>query len=97
MLASIAKLGDAGRVDPKRVMILRTGSNYSMPAPGGLDAAADLTEHHLAYSALQASLDAAFLVGGKIVEEISGHWDRYADAVPGSTQVKVGGGKAADP
>jgi len=100
VVASLAKLGDVGLADPKRLLVLRTGSNYSLPAPGsGLDAATDLTEHHHAYSALQPSLDAAFAVGSKVVDEITSHWDRYGNSVPGTSSnvAMVKGGLAAGP
>lgn len=72
----------AGRADARRLLVLRTASNYSMP-PKGVGAAEGLVGESKGLSALQASLDAAFLVGGRVVDEITGHWDRYADRVPG--------------
>jgi len=86
VIGAVHMLGKAGRADPQRLLVLRTGSNYSMPAPGsGIGAAESLGAESKGLSALQPSLDAAYLVGGKVVEEITGHWDRYADAVPGTT------------
>jgi purine nucleoside permease len=95
VIGAVNMLGKGGKADPSRVLVLRTGSNYSMPSPSsGLDAAGSLLSEHKGYSGLQASLDAAFLVGGKVVDEISGHWDRYANAVPGTAK---GGAVAAGP
>ncbi len=92
VIGAVAMLGKAGKADPRRVLVLRTGSNYSMPAPGsGVGAAESLVAEAHGLSALQPSLDAAHLVGGKVVAEITTHWDRYADAVPGPS----GGGSAA--
>ncbi|WP_301337966.1 hypothetical protein [Sphingomonas sp. AP4-R1] len=34
---------------------------------------------------MQASLDAAFTVGGTVVDEITGNWSRYRDATPGTS------------
>lgn len=76
-------LGRLGRVDPRRLMVLRTGSNYTVQAPG-VTAAGSLAQESGELSALQSSLDAAFLLGRKVVDEISGHWDLYAATPPGS-------------
>ena len=50
--------------------------------PGG-DAATNLLGEHTGVPALQSSLDAAFKVGGVVVDELAKNWPRYADAVPG--------------
>jgi purine nucleoside permease len=83
VIAALDALGRAGRVDPRRVMVLRTASNYTTPPPGG-DAAANLLNEHTGVPALQSSLDAAFKVGGVVVDELSGNWARYAAKIPGS-------------
>jgi purine nucleoside permease len=83
VIAALDALGRAGRVDPRRVMVLRTASNYTTPPPGG-DAAANLLNEHTGVPALQSSLDAAFKVGGVVVDELSGNWTRYAAKIPGS-------------
>ena len=95
VIQSIKMLAKSGKADPQRVLVLRTGSNYSMPSPSsGLGAAESLNaENSGGYSGLQPSLDAAFIVGGKVVDEITGHWDRYRDTIPGTP----GGGAAAEP
>jgi purine nucleoside permease len=95
VIGAIKMLHKTGRADPDRVLVLRTASNYSMPSPAsGLGAAESLnSENKGGYSGLQPSLDAAFIVGGKVVDEITGHWDRYADVIPGSAK----GGSAAGP
>lgn len=81
VLAAIDALGRANRADPKRVLILRTASNYTTQPPGG-DAATNLLGDHTGVPALQSALDAAFKVGGVVVNELTGNWPRYADAVP---------------
>jgi purine nucleoside permease len=83
VIAALDALGRAGRVDPRRVMVLRTASNYTTQPPGG-DAAANLLNEHTGVPALQSSLDAAFKVGGVVVDELSGNWARYAAKIPGS-------------
>lgn len=82
VLAALDALGRAGRVDPQRVLVLRTASNYTTPPSGG-DAAANLLGEHTGVPALQSSLDAAFKVGGVVVDELSRNWPVYALVVPG--------------
>jgi purine nucleoside permease len=74
-----------GKADPARLMVLRTGSNYSVQ-PAGVGAAESLIAESKGLSALQASLDAAFLVGTPVVDAISSGWDRFRDQVPGEAQ-----------
>ncbi len=76
-------LGKLGKVDADRLMVLRTGANYSVQAPGQT-AAQSLAHENSELSALQSSLDIAYLVGRKVVDEITGNWSRYANAVPGT-------------
>jgi len=84
-LGALAALGRIGKVDPNRTLILRTGANYSMPAPG-VGAAESLIQESTSYSAYQPSLDAAFTVGGKVVDELIRNWDRYRDEIPTASQ-----------
>ncbi|PTQ11520.1 purine nucleoside permease [Sphingomonas oleivorans] len=81
VIQSLSMLGRVGKVDPNRLLVLRTGSNYSTQPKGG-DAAASLASESTGLSALQASLDAAFLVGNRVVQEISRNWSQYADKLP---------------
>ncbi len=83
VLASIRQLGKVGRADPRRVLVLRTASNYSLP-PRGVDAATSLASETTGggLSGLRESLDAAHIVGGKVVNEITGNWSKYKDTIP---------------
>jgi purine nucleoside permease len=68
-LEALRLLGAAGKVDPKRVLVLRTGSNYSLP-PDGMTAAESLMGHAPGkYSAYLESLDAAHRAGSVVVKE----------------------------
>lgn len=86
---ALAMLGRVGKADPARLMVLRTGSNFSVQPPG-IGAAESLTAEASGLSALQPSLDAAFLVGSRVVDEISSHWPRYRDDVPGNSRSAKG-------
>jgi purine nucleoside permease len=88
VVGALGMLGRIGKADPRRALVLRTGSNYSVQ-PNGMGAADSLVAEGKLLSALQPSLDAAFLVGGRVVEEITGHWDAYADHVPGDEPAGV--------
>ena len=75
-------LARAGRVDMGRVLVLRTGSNYTTPPPG-MSAAENLTAMSLTQNpGYLPALDAAYLVGRKVVDEIIENWAVYRDTNP---------------
>lgn len=81
-LQALTWLGKAGKVDPKRAVVLRTASNFSMQHEG-ITAAESLSgEKKGGYSAYLPSLDAAYRVGGKVVEELTANWSRYEKGLP---------------
>ncbi|MEO0424241.1 MAG: purine nucleoside permease, partial [Pseudomonadota bacterium] len=80
---AIRYLHEIDRVDKHRFMVLRTGSNYTMPPPG-VSAADNLLRENEGYAGLIASLESLYLVGGTVIDEIVQHWDRYEDEVPGA-------------
>jgi len=83
-LQSLTLLAHAGRVDLKRVLVLRTASNYDMPPPG-VTAAENLARTKLGqYSAYVPSLDAAWKVGNAVVEELLRNWAKYRVELPAS-------------
>jgi len=78
---SIVYLDKVGRADRNRFMVLRAGSNFTMPPPG-VDAAPYLLTENEGYAGMTAALESLYLVGSKVVDEITGHWDRYEKAPP---------------
>jgi purine nucleoside permease len=76
-------LSPTGKVDRNRLLVLRTASNYTLQPPG-VTAVDDLLADHTGegYAALDASVEAAYRVGSKVVDEIAGHWDLYRDRLP---------------
>lgn len=68
-----------GRVDSRRVLILRTASNYSRPGAGQPNRIA------FADGGLEAGVEAAYRVGAPVVKALVAGWDRYADALPQGT------------
>ncbi|WP_353228533.1 purine nucleoside permease [Novosphingobium sp.] len=80
-MQSIEYLSRIGRADRNRVMVLRAGSNFTMPPPG-VPAAAYLLRENEGYSGMHAALENLYSVGSKVIDELLGHWDRYAKAPP---------------
>ena len=78
---SIEYLDRIGRVDKRRVMVLRAASNYSMPPPG-IPAATYLLRENQGYAGMTAALESLYLVGSTVVDELLRHWDRYEQSPP---------------
>jgi purine nucleoside permease len=77
IVSSLTALARAGRVDRDRLLVLRTVSNYTMP-PDGVGAAASLAgEIRDGFSASVPALDAAYRVGGVVMDELVSHWEKY--------------------
>jgi len=81
-LQGLTFLNQAGRVDLQRVLVLRTVSNYDREPPG-VSAAESLKEMVSGnYSAYLPALEAAQIVGDKVVRDIVEHWAEREAAVP---------------
>jgi purine nucleoside permease len=79
----------SGKIDRKRVLVLRTGSNYSR-APQGRTS----LPHVFHEDSLKASFDSAFRVGGVVVRELIAHWDRYASEMPTASPLASKSGRS---
>ncbi len=79
-MQALERLGKMHRVDDERVMVLRTGSNYSMPRPGHT-AVESVTAP---YIGSRLALESAWLCGSTVLHEILSHWDTTAGHVPGT-------------
>ena len=73
----------AGRADVKRVLVLRTVSNYDRE-PHGSTPAESLKQAVTGrkYSGLVPALEAAEIVGDKVVRDIVTHWGDRESAIP---------------
>jgi len=81
-LQSLTFLGRAGRVDLQRVLVLRTVSNYDREPPG-TSAAESLKGMVFGnYSAYLPALEAAEVVGDRVVRDIVQHWSERAAVIP---------------
>lgn len=81
VLTSLTYLDKIGRADRDRVLVMRAGSNYTMPPPG-VDAATYLLRENEGYAGLEAAVENLYTVGSVVVDELLGHWDKYEDATP---------------
>jgi len=79
---ALGTLGKLGKADPARLLVLRTGANYSMQA-AGVTAPESLASENSELSALQTSLDVAYLVGRRLVDELTKGWAKYESTMPG--------------
>jgi purine nucleoside permease len=78
---SMEYLDRIGRVDKNRFMVLRAGSNFTMPPPDDTAAHYLLTENQ-GYAGMTAALESLYLVGSKVIDELTVHWDRYEKTIP---------------
>jgi purine nucleoside permease len=81
-MQALTFLSQAGRVDLQRVLVLRTVSNYDREAPG-VPAAESLQEMVSGnYSAYMPALEAAQIVGDKVVRDLVEHWAERELSIP---------------
>jgi purine nucleoside permease len=81
-LQALTFLDQAGRVDLKRVLVLRTVSNYDREAPGLTPAESLKNMAGGKYSAYMPSLEAAERVGDRVVRDIVEHWAERESNLP---------------
>jgi len=85
-LQALTFLDAADKVDVNRVLVLRTGSNFTMQYPG-VTAAESLAGEKLkggGYSAFVPAIEAAFNVGSTVVNELVDKWEVYGQQIPGN-------------
>jgi purine nucleoside permease len=81
-LQALTFLSQAGRVDLRRVLVLRTVSNYDREAPG-VPVAESLREMVSGnYSAYMPALEAAQTIGDKVVRNLVEHWAERESTIP---------------
>jgi purine nucleoside permease len=85
-MQALTFLDQAGRVDLKRVLVLRTVSNFDREPPGEMSAEtlAGMARGH--YPAFLPSLEAAERVGDKVVRDIVEHWSERESKIPHAGQ-----------
>jgi purine nucleoside permease len=70
----------AARVDNRRVLVLRTASNYSRE-PDGAEPSI-----HFAHGGAGAAFEAAYRAGSPVVKALVAGWDQYVTTPPGQNQ-----------
>ena len=78
-VTALWRLSRTQLVDPQRVLVLRTASNFSMPPPGK-DAGWSTTAPYPAKG--RPAGESAYLVGNTVVEALVAGWDDFKDAPP---------------
>jgi purine nucleoside permease len=78
-LTALHRLAKANLVDTKRVLVLRTVSNYSFPPPG--KTAAWSTTAPYPDKGLPA-IEAAYGLGNIVVQELLRGWDKFQNSIP---------------
>lgn len=85
-LHALTLLTRAGRANVQRALVLRTASNYDMQWPGGTAEESLRGEHRGVYSGYLPSLEAAFLVGNKVVDTVLADWGKYEKTLPSAAE-----------
>ena len=78
---AIDKLGQLGRVDKGRLLILRTGSNFTVPPPG-VSPEKSLFENLASSPGYLPALEANYQVGSVVTGELLKHWEQYENQIP---------------
>ena len=81
-MQALTLLSQTGRADLNRVLVLRTVSNYDREAPGSTAAESLKGLVFGAYSAYMPALEAAQIVGDKVVRYLVDHWSETAKTTP---------------
>ncbi len=83
-LQALTFLEGAGKADTRRVLVLRTASNYTMQWPGAtaLESLKGEDLRGQGYSAYIPALEAAYQVGSPVVRALVQGWDTYAQTPP---------------
>ncbi len=79
LMSALGRLAAMHRVDPRRTLVLRTGSNYSMQRPGH----AAVESVTAPYIGTRIALESAWLCGSTVLHTLLAHWDLYATRVAG--------------
>lgn len=87
-LQALTFLDHAGRADFRRVLVLRTVSNYDREAPGVSPAESLKQMVDGNYAAYNESLEAAERVGDKVVRDIVDHWPERESTIPSAASEK---------
>lgn len=82
-IGALTALARAGRVDLQRVLQMHSAMNFSMQAPDmtTLDSVNYDTPER-PHPGMAPALQNSYAVGGRVLREIVGNWEKYRDTVP---------------
>ena len=84
-LQSLTWLSRAGRVDVRRVLVLRAGSDHDVPPPGRTAAEALARTKIGQYAAYLPALESAYRAGSVVVDRLVADWATCRDTPPSAT------------
>ena len=73
---SLEYLDRANLLDRQRALVLRAGSNYTLPPPG-TTAAQSMAQEGKGFSGLHESLESLYRVGSVVIDELLKNWDKF--------------------
>jgi len=84
ILQALTFVSRTGRVDVKRVLVLRTASDFDQPPPGVTPAEELKMNATKGYVGYRPALESAWRVGNAVVSELVANWPKYRDRIPGT-------------
>ena len=81
-MQSLTWLARAGKVDVRRALVLRAGSDHDLPPPGRSAADALARTKIGLYAAYGPAIENAYRVGAVVVDELLAKWSIYRDTPP---------------
>jgi purine nucleoside permease len=78
-VTALSRLAKIHKVDFRRVLVLRTASNYSMQAPDQSAEESVFAE----YAGGLPSLESAYLVGSTVLHQLLENWSKWEGSIPG--------------
>jgi purine nucleoside permease len=84
-MQALTFLSQTRTVDLRRVLVLRTASDYTLPPPG--QPASKLLKEEASSTGLSSfaeSLSSAYETGSSVANELSRNWAIYRDHIPGT-------------
>ena len=78
-MVALAALTRTGRADWNRALLLRTGSNFDMQAPGET---AEQSANRRESFGFEPALESAYAVGSRIVKTLIDGWKQYEENIP---------------
>lgn len=79
LMTAIHRIASAKRIDPARVMVLRTIANFDQGYPGQSPAESLRTET----GGVDLAIENAYRVGAKVVDSLTAHWAEVEKRIPG--------------